>query len=88
MERGTGKMNSAIETVEQARQSFDRILDNQKYAGKVITQMKFPFAQKAEYIEIYNRIAQHDRMLYDIAVKDDIVWIQHIDVGNTVFVRQ
>ncbi len=46
MERGTGKMNSAIETVEQARQSFDRILDNQKYAGKVITQMKFPFAQK------------------------------------------
>ncbi|MDE7206734.1 MAG: class I SAM-dependent methyltransferase, partial [Lachnospiraceae bacterium] len=55
---------------------------------QVITQMKFPLAQKAEYIELYNGIARTDRMLYDIAVKDDIVWIGHIDVGNTVFVRQ
>lgn len=56
--------------------------------NQVITQMKFPFAQKAEYIEIYNQIAENDRMLYDIAMKDNIVWIKRIDVGNTVFVKQ
>ena len=55
---------------------------------QVITDMKFPFAQQSEYIELYDKITDKDKMLYDINEKNGIVWVNHIDVGNTIFVKQ
>lgn len=55
---------------------------------QVITEMKFPFAQQSEYIELYDKITDKDKMLYDISEKNGIVWVNHIDVGNTIFVKQ
>lgn len=56
--------------------------------NQVITEMKFPFAQKAEYMELYNQIDEKDKKLYGITMKDNVVCINHIDVGNIIFVKQ
>ena len=56
--------------------------------NQVITDMRFPFAQMAEYIEVYNKTSDTDKQLYDITNENGIVWVKHINVGNTVFVKQ
>lgn len=56
--------------------------------NQVITDMKFPFAQKAEYIELYDKTSDLDKRLYDITNENGIVWVNHINVGNTIFVKQ
>ena len=56
--------------------------------NQVITDMKFPFAQKAEYIELYDKTSDLDRRLYDITNENGVVWVNHINVGNTIFVKQ
>lgn len=55
---------------------------------QVVTEMKFPFAQGEEYLSLYENITEDERMLYDIAKENGIVWVRHIEVGNTVFVKQ
>lgn len=54
---------------------------------QVITDMKFPFAKQDEYVRIYEKITDEDKQLYNIANENGIVWINHVDVGNTVFVK-
>ena len=54
---------------------------------QVITNMKFPFARQDEYIQIYDTISDKDKSLYNITNDNGIVWVQHIDVGNVVFVK-
>lgn len=53
----------------------------------VITEMKFPFAKQVEYIRIYDEITDNEKSLYDIANDNDVIWVGHINVGNTVFVK-
>lgn len=69
---------------------LEQLFSNHGFAkeNQVITDMKFPFAQEAEYIALYNETTDEDRKLYGIANEDGVVWIKHIDVGNTVFVKQ
>lgn len=55
---------------------------------QVITDMKFPFAQEAEYIAVYDKTTDENKSLYGIANENGVVWVKHIDVGNTVFVKQ
>lgn len=55
---------------------------------QVITNMKFPFVAKQEYIEMYDRAADRDRALYDMKNESGVIWVQHIDVGNTVFTKK
>ena len=55
---------------------------------QIITSMKFPFAPKQEYIDVYNKTNDEDKLMYDITNQDGIVWINHIDVGNTVYVKR
>ena len=55
--------------------------------NQVITDMKFPFGKQFEYINIYHEITDKDRLLYDITNENGIVWVNHINVGNTVFVK-
>ena len=54
---------------------------------QIITNMKFPFAQQPEYINIYNEISDQDRDLYQITNENGVVWVDHINVGNTIFVK-
>ena len=54
---------------------------------QIITNMKFPFAQQPEYINIYNEISDQDRDLYQITNENGVVWVNHINVGNTIFVK-
>ena len=122
-------MNIDTEKVNQAKQSFNHVLDNQKYANiikdgravidtfmqvkkdghirfysldeldklfmnygfkkenQAITNMKFPFAKQSEYTDIYHEITNRDRLLYDITNENGVVWVNHINVGNTVFTK-
>lgn len=54
---------------------------------QVITNMKFPFAQKNKYVDLYNKITDENRQLYDIINKEGVIWVQHVDVGNTIYVK-
>ena len=56
--------------------------------NQVITDMKFPFAKQDEYIEIYDKTADNDKLLYNIENDNGVVCIRHINVGNTIFVKQ
>ncbi len=50
--------------------------------------MTFLFPKRDEYIELYDRIEEEDKSLYDMAYDSGVIWVKHCDVGNTVFVKQ
>lgn len=54
---------------------------------QLITEMKFPFAPKSEYIDVYNKTGDEDRAMYSIVNESGTVWVKHIDVGNTVYMK-
>lgn len=54
---------------------------------QVITSMKFPFAKRDEYVEVYNKTTATERGFYDISNENGIVWIKQIAVGNTIFIK-
>ena len=54
---------------------------------QLITDMKFPFPPKQEYIDLFDKTGAEDRGMYEIANGNGVVWIRHIDVGNTVYVK-
>ncbi len=54
---------------------------------QVITKMTFPFPPKPEYVEIFDSITEEEKRLYQIEMRDGIVWIGNIEVGNTLFVK-
>ena len=55
---------------------------------QIITDMKFPFAARPEYIEVYNQTNDEDKLMYDITNESGIIWVKHIDVGNTIYVKR
>lgn len=55
---------------------------------QLLTNMKFPFAPMPEYIEIYNKTNEEDRLMYMIENENDIIWVKQITVGNTIFVKR
>lgn len=55
---------------------------------QIITDMKFPFPPSPEYMEVYNRTSGEDRVLYNIENENGVVWVKHIEVGNTVFIKK
>lgn len=73
-----------------AADELDALFANNGFTkeNQVITNMKFPFAPMAEYIEVYDKTTDDDRMLYDMKNENGVVWINHISVGNTIFVKQ
>lgn len=54
---------------------------------QLITEMKFPFAPKSKYIDVYNKTGDEDRAMYSIVNESGTVWVKHIDVGNTVYMK-
>ncbi len=54
---------------------------------QLITDMKFPFPPKQEYIDLFEKTSAEDKVLYEITNENGVVWIKHIDVGNTVYVK-
>ncbi len=54
---------------------------------QIFNNMKFPFAPIPEYIEIYNKTSEEDKLLYAIENENNIIWIKQINVGNTIFVK-
>lgn len=59
-----------------------------KKESQVITDMKFPFAQQDEYMKIFDNITNKDKSFYNITNENGIIWVKHINVGNTIFVKQ
>lgn len=55
---------------------------------QMLTDMKFPFAPRAEYLEVYNNTSEVDRQLYDIVNENGIIWVKQINVGNTIFIKK
>ena len=68
--------------------SVNRFFERPDKEKQIITSMKFPFAPKQKYIDVYNKTNDEDKLMYDITNQDGIVWINHIDVGNTVYVKR
>ncbi|MBD5521296.1 MAG: class I SAM-dependent methyltransferase [Lachnospiraceae bacterium] len=56
--------------------------------NQVITDLKFPFAKHVEYIELYDRTTDKEKSLYDITNDNGVIWVRHMNVGNTIFVKQ
>ena len=56
--------------------------------NQVITDLKFPFAKQVEYFELYNRITDKEKSYYDITNDNGVIWVKHMYVGNTIFVKQ
>lgn len=55
---------------------------------QVITNMKFPFAKQIDYINLYDQTTMEEKAVYDITNDNGVIWVNHINVGNTVFVKQ
>lgn len=55
---------------------------------QVLTDMKFPFPPNDEYLETYHNTKNKMKELYGITNENGVVWVNHIHVGNTVFVKQ
>lgn len=55
---------------------------------QMITHMKFPFANQVEYINLYDQTTDKQKLLYGITNENGVIWIKHINVGNTIFVKQ
>lgn len=56
--------------------------------NQIITVLKFPFAKQVEYIELYNRITDKEKSLYDMTNDNGVIWVRHMNVGNSIFVKQ
>lgn len=54
---------------------------------QLITDMKFPYPPKQEYIDLFKKTNAEDKSMYEITNENGVVWIKHIDVGNTVYVK-
>lgn len=69
---------------------IDKLFSEHGFIKKkqVITEMAFPFAPMPEYLEVYNRTSEKDRSMYTIEKEKDIIWVKHINVGNTVFEKK
>ena len=55
--------------------------------AQTITDMKFPFPPKQEYLKLYDRTSPQDRDFYDITRVENTIWVKDIQVGNTLFVK-
>lgn len=49
------------------------------------TNMKFPFPQKQEYLELFDTLSDDEKAMYNIYKKDNIVWVGNIEVANILF---
>lgn len=54
---------------------------------QLITDMKFPFPPKQEYIDLFEKTCAEDKDMYEITNENGVVWIRHIDVENTVYMK-
>lgn len=52
---------------------------------RIFTHMTFPFAPGAAYTEMYQKLTDKDKKLYDIVEENGIIRVGHIAVGNSVF---
>lgn len=55
--------------------------------SQVITDMKFPFARQEEYVQLYHKITDMEKLLYNMTNDNGVIWVKNIDVGNVVFVK-
>lgn len=56
--------------------------------NQVITALRFPFAKQDAYMELYEQTGDQEKALYDMVNENGVIWVKHISVGNTVFVKQ
>lgn len=54
---------------------------------QLITDMKFPFPPKQEYVDLFEKTCAEDKVMYEITNENGVVWIRHINVGNTIYVK-
>lgn len=54
---------------------------------QLITDMKFPFPPKQEYVDLFEKTCAEDKAMYEITNESGVVWIRNINVGNTVYVK-
>lgn len=69
---------------------LDALFEGQGFIKEkqVITEMKFPFVRQDDYISLYDKMTDSEKALYDITNDKGVIWVRHIDVGNTIFVKQ
>lgn len=53
----------------------------------VKTEMKFPFARKEKYQQVFENTSEAERALYRIVNDNDTIWVKHIAVGNSIYVK-
>ena len=47
-----------------------------------------PFSRQEDYVNIYEQTTEREKALYNITNDSGVVWVKHIDVGNTVFLKR
>ncbi len=55
---------------------------------QILTNMSFPFAREDEYISLYQSLRDPERDLYGIVNENGTIWVKHIKVGNTIYVKE
>lgn len=52
---------------------------------QVFSYMAFPFAPGQTYTELYKKLMDEDKQLYDITEENGTIWVRRIAVNNIVF---
>lgn len=53
-----------------------------------VTCMEFPFPEKQEYITLFNSLSNEEKEMYNIYLKENIVWIGNINVVNILMEKR
>lgn len=69
---------------------LDELFANNGFAKEkqVISELKFPFAKQAEYIKLFDRTTDKEKSIYHLINDHGVIWVKHMKVGNTIFVKQ
>lgn len=55
---------------------------------KKITDMKFPFPPKPEYLDLFHALSEEEKAMYDMWEENGIVWVGKIQVVNILLKRK
>ena len=53
-----------------------------------VTCMEFPFPEKQEYNTLFNSLDNEEKEMYNIYLKENIVWIGNINVVNILMEKR
>lgn len=79
-------MLQAVRKIEEITSFFAK---NGIYQADLkVTCMEFPFPEKQEYNTLFNSLDNEEKEMYNIYLKENIVWIGNINVVNILMEKR